>query len=82
VLAPGNADADVGLKEIGCSNNEWDRVSVDSVPAPPPTFTWISAFGSALLINSPSLVITFVLTLAIYGIARAIGWVIGGFKAS
>jgi hypothetical protein len=65
--------------EIGCSNDSWDWASVEEVTNSPPTFPWLSAFGSGLL---PALPITLILTLGIYVMVRAIGWVIGGFAAS
>jgi hypothetical protein len=73
-----NDDAKVDLKEIGCCNYEYDRVSVYNVQSLP-SFAWLSAFGFALL---PGFPITLILTLGIYAIIRAIGWVIGGFAAS
>jgi hypothetical protein len=43
-LQPNNTDASVGLEEIGCSPNKWERASVEQVQSPP-AFTWLSAFG-------------------------------------
>jgi hypothetical protein len=68
-LQPNNTDASVGLEEIGCSPNKWERAPVEQVQSPP-AFTWLSAFGSGLL---PGLPITLILTLAIYVLIRAIG---------
>ena len=44
----------------------------------PPAFPWSSVLSSALI----CLAITLGLSLALYGIVRSIGWVIGGFATS
>jgi hypothetical protein len=72
VFAPKSPDAKVGLKEIGCSTNDWERVSVDESQSPQ---TWLSAFTSAFL---PGVPIALILAIAIYMLVSAIGWVIGG----
>ena len=69
----------VKLKQIGCSNSD-DTVTVGEARNPPPNLNWFAAFGSGLLLSP--LPQTLVVTLAVYGIVRAIGWVIGGFAAS
>ena len=45
----------------------------------PPDFNWLTTFVSGLI---HSISITLALSLAVYGLVRAIGWVIGGFAAS
>ena len=42
-------------------------------------FNWLSALADAM---APLIGLTLAITLALYSIVRAIGWVIGGFAAS
>jgi hypothetical protein len=72
VFSSNSPDRTVELKEIGCSNNDWERVSVEEIESDQ---TWLSAFASALL---PGVPIALILAIAIYLMVRAIGWVIGG----
>jgi hypothetical protein len=69
----------VKLKQIGCSNSD-DTITVGEARNPPPNLNWFAAFGSGLL-RSP-LPQTLIITLGVYVVVRAIGWVIGGFAAS
>ena len=70
-------DQRIDLKETGC--RDWgQRVTYGEVRRPP-DFNWYSSFGNSLLLY---LTITLAVSLAVYGIVRAIGWVIGGFAAS
>jgi hypothetical protein len=57
----------VKLKQIGCSNSD-DTVTVGE-----------ARFGSGLLLSP--LPQTLIVTLVVYVVTRAIGWVIGGFAA-
>ena len=70
------ASARLQLKVIGCS--DWEGATVSFGEARnPPDFDWLSArveqaaFGFA---------ITLVATFSVYGLARAIGWVVGGLR--
>jgi len=45
----------------------------------PPAFSWLAKFASAI---APLIGITLAISLAVYGIVPAIGWVIGGLAAS
>jgi len=66
----------VNLKQIGCSNSD-DTVTVGEARNPPPNLNWFAAFGSGLLLSPlPQILIV---TLVVYVLVRAIGWVIGGF---
>ena len=69
----------INLKQIGCSDWEYDNVSLGEARAAPAGFSWAFEFFSKLGIG---LAITLALSLALYGLVRAIGWVIGGFAAS
>jgi hypothetical protein len=68
----------VKLKQIGCSNSD-DTVTVGEARNPPPNLNWFAAFGSGLLLSP--LPQTLIVTLVVYVVVRAIGWVIGGFAA-
>jgi hypothetical protein len=68
----------VKLKQIGCSNSD-DTVTVGEARNPPPNLNWFAEFGSGLLLSP--LPQTLIITLAVYVVVRAIGWVIGGFAA-
>jgi hypothetical protein len=69
----------VKLKEIGCSNSD-DTVTVGEARNPPPNLNWFAEFGSGLLLSP--LPQTLIVTLGVYVVVRAIGWVIGGFATS
>ena len=75
------SDEEVGLplslKQVGCSESEYAAVTYAEARNPP-DFNWLTTFGSAMF---PSVPITLALTLAVYALVRAIGWVIGGFAA-
>ena len=66
----------VKLKQIGCSTSD-DTVTVGDARNPPPDLNWFAEFGSALLLSP--LPQTLIVTLAVYVVVHAIGWVIGGF---
>ena len=71
-------DGRINLKQIGCSVTDYESISADEIPSGPPAFGWLGTFNSLAL----SLGITLTVSLATYGIVRAIGWVISGFAAS
>jgi hypothetical protein len=71
-----NAD----LKELGCSNEPRtvsDRDILDA--SPPANFSYAVTFLPPLALF---LGITLAISLAVYVLVRAIGWVIGGFAAT
>ena len=71
---------DVDLKEVGCS--EWsERVPVLTIfsAEPPGEFCWTVELWSTYALY---VAYTLVVSLVVYGVVRAIGWVIGGFAAS
>ena len=72
-------DGRINLKQIGCSVTDYESISADEIPKGPPAFSWLITFFSSLAL---SLGITLAVSLAVYCIVRAIGWVIRGFTAS
>jgi hypothetical protein len=72
-------DATLDLKRIGCSYLEYDTVSLGEARADPAPFSWTNQFVTKLGIG---LAITLAAAMGVYGLVRAIGWVIGGFAAS
>jgi hypothetical protein len=70
---------DPDLKKLGCAN-ESRMVSVTEIfrANPPAEFSWIGEFSGLFV---PGLGLAFGLSVALYGLVRAIGWVIGGFAA-
>jgi hypothetical protein len=71
------AEERLHLKVIGCSDCEGDTVRFEEARNPP-AFSWLASFASAM---APLIGIALAASLAVYGIIRAIGWVIGGFAA-
>ena len=67
----------LNLKEIGCSNDEQDTVSFGDAWNPP-QFNWLGVLGPTLAYN---LAVVLAVSLGVYVLVRAIGWVIGGFAA-
>jgi hypothetical protein len=61
------------LKNLGCSDTTY-VVSPGMVLEASPQNIWVTI--------SECLAITLAITFAVYGLIRAIGWVIGGFAAS
>ena len=68
-------DAQLDLQKVGCSSQ-------------PQTTTWGEVFGDHQPLTAFSYVtsflpfiIGFAISVALYGIVRAIGWVVGGFAA-
>jgi hypothetical protein len=70
-------DQRIDLKETGC--RDWGQRVTYGEARRPPDFNWYSSFGNSLLLY---LTITLAVSLAVYALLRAIGWVIGGFAAS
>ena len=70
-------DREINLKPLGCSNSEYDTVKFGEA-LNPPEFSWLSELAKPL---SFGLGIGLAVSLAVYGVVRAIGWVIGGFAA-
>lgn len=64
----------VSLKPIGCSDVD-DSAEIADV-RDPPDFSWLAASRSAMV---PVVSLTLAISLAVYGVVRAIGWVIDGF---
>ena len=71
-------DARLNLKKIGCSNWDFETVSFGEARNPP-KLEWLSVFVPPA---AWGLAITLGISLAVYGLVRAIGWVIGGFAGS
>jgi hypothetical protein len=72
-------NAEVSLKRLGCSEWEYDSVRLGEALDVSPKFDWIGKFAPP---SGIGFAITLVVSLALYGAVRAIGWVIGGFAAS
>jgi hypothetical protein len=71
-------DWEVSLKKLGCSEWDYDTAKLGEIRDVAPTFNWLGTFGPPLMLG---LAITLAVTLAVYGLVRAIGWVVGGFAA-
>jgi hypothetical protein len=69
------ATYEIDLKSLGCS--DWvEAVSFDEARNPP---SWLGMFLRSL---GPGFGLTLAAALILYGLVRAIGWIIGGFVAS
>jgi hypothetical protein len=68
-----NKDWKVKLKQIGCSDWEYETVSYGEARNPS-DFNWLNELAIPLALS-------LAITLAVYGVVRAIGWVTGGFAA-
>jgi hypothetical protein len=68
----------INLRKIGCSKR-FGTITVQEARSNPPEFNWLATFASA---TTQVMLWTLALSLAVYGITRAIGWVIGGFATS
>jgi len=66
------------LKQVGCSDKEDETVSYAEARNPP-EFNW---WASLLPPLGLGLAITLAVSLVVYALVRAIGWVIGGFAAT
>ena len=63
----------LNLKEIGCSNYEQDTVSFGEAWNPP-QFNWLGVLVPQVAYN---LAVVLAVSLGVYVLIRAIGWVIG-----
>ena len=73
-------DERVDLVQLGCTKLWWKPTVHEIWEAKPPgNFSYTASFLPVLGVG---LVITLVVSLIAYGVARAIGWVIGGFVAT
>jgi hypothetical protein len=68
----------ISLRKIGCSKR-FGTISVQEARSNPPKFNWLATFASA---TTQVMLSTLALSLAVYGLTRAIGWVVGGFAVS
>jgi hypothetical protein len=68
----------ISLKQVGCSVSEYDTITYGEARNPP-DFDWLNALGLPLAL---AVAATLAVSLAVYGLVRAIGWVIGGFAAA
>jgi hypothetical protein len=66
------------LKSVGCSDSDAETVSYAEARNPP-SFSWWTSYSS---VAAPLLAIAAAVSLAVYIVVRAIGWIIGGFAAS
>ena len=73
-----NKNWQIQLSQIGCSHNAYDTVSYGDARNPPPDFPWSKVLRLPLIFLAKTLGVS----LALYGLVRAIGWVIGCFAAS
>jgi hypothetical protein len=79
VIGPYTKDWLIRLNQIGCSDLKYDVVSYGEARNPP---TVSSVSEETARFAKSLLAITLTASLVVYGIVRAIGWVIGGFAAS
>ena len=68
----------LNLKRMGCSDSDYETVSLGEASTVP-EFNWYPRLGYYLGIGVG---LSLLLSFAVYGLVRAIGWVIGGFAAS
>ena len=68
----------LNLKRMGCSDSDYETVSLGEASTVP-EFYWYPRLGYYLSIGVG---LSLLLSFAVYGLVRAIGWVIGGFAAS
>jgi hypothetical protein len=67
----------INLKQVGCSDDMHETVTYGEVNNPP-AFDWLNELG---LPPALAAAVTLAVSLSVYGLIRAIGWVIGGFAA-
>ena len=70
---------EVSLQKLGCSDWEYDTAKFGEIRDVSPTLNRLRVFAPPLM---QGLAITLAITFVVYGIIRAIGWVIGGFAAT
>jgi hypothetical protein len=76
----GGPDDMVSLEALGCAKKPWREGVAHILQAPDPGwFNFAGTFITAFLLT---LAAVFAVSLAVYGLVRTIGWVIGGFAAS
>jgi hypothetical protein len=71
-------DYRINPKQVGCSDDLYETITYGEVRNPP-AFDWLKELGLPLAL---AVAVTLAVSLSVYGIVRAIGWVIGGFMAS
>src|SRR5262252_148134 len=67
----------LSLKSVGCSDRDDDTVSYAEA-ANPPEFNWWESYARHI---ASILALTAAISLGVYSVIRAIGWVIGRFAA-
>ena len=77
---PLGPDDMVSLEALGCANKPWGEDVAHILQAPDPG--WFSFAGTFITAFLLTLAAVFAVSLASYGLIRAIGWVIGGFATS
>lgn len=65
----------INLKQVGCSDDVYETVTYGEV-RDPHAFDWLNELVLPLTV---AVAITLAVSLAVYGVVRAIGWFIGGF---
>jgi hypothetical protein len=68
----------LSFKQVGCSDNEDETVSYAEARNPPQFYSWSSYASNA----TPYLIFAVAVSVMLYGLVRAIGWIIGGFATS
>jgi hypothetical protein len=66
---------EVSLKKLGCSEWEYDTAKFAEIRDVSPKLNRLGILAPPLM---QGLAITLAITFAVYGVVRAIGWVIGG----
>ena len=69
----------LNLSRMGCSDSDYETVSIGEARTDPLEFSWYPRFAYYLGIGAG---LSLLLSFAVYGLIRAIGWVIRGFAAS
>jgi hypothetical protein len=72
-----NLNQVIDLKRTGCFGSE--TITVREALKPLTSLDWLSVFATTMALG---VAITLLFSLVVYGLVRAIGWVIGGFAAS
>ena len=67
----------LSLKQVGCSDKEDETVSYAEARNPPQFYWWASYASNA----TAYLIFAVAFSVLLYGLVRAIGWIIGGFAA-
>ena len=77
MVGPYNKDWEIKLKQIGCA--DWDYETVTYGEA---RNLYGALFSNVTQLLGIGFAATLAVSLAVYGLVRAIGWVIGGFMTS